>query len=342
MNSNQYSWNKTLKFSWGHIIAFIALIFISYITYIGEVFVNGGDFQTAALTVAIIDVILLLLFLSVQFLKGTESKFKRSIVLERILILLSPIVFIVCMKPYNHFWNVFMQRDTIESQFKSTMWESKEIFREYDSYADSRIKTFKNEISKSNFSSNKSNLDKIIKNNYIHTLTLQLHNKNIENLKESAFKWIDDNNKDVSIWNPFLIGNLDEISYANKYWYTCLNEYSEPRLSYEVNSFANSKKFKNAYHKVIQDLNALKKIYKEASGYTTISILSALFLFLMLLFPYCIQRRNTRASGIYHLIPNCFRKKSPKPKEINEVESADIANDNKNKVDNKDLYSGTF
>lgn len=61
MSTNNYSWNETLKFSWGHIIAFVALIFISYVTYMGDFYSNGGDFSAAAIKVFIIDTILLIL-----------------------------------------------------------------------------------------------------------------------------------------------------------------------------------------------------------------------------------------------------------------------------------------
>ena len=35
--------DEQLKFSWGHIIAFLALIFISYITFVGVVYRTDGD-----------------------------------------------------------------------------------------------------------------------------------------------------------------------------------------------------------------------------------------------------------------------------------------------------------
>ncbi len=69
MSTNKYSWNETLKFSWGHIIAFVALIFISYVTYMGDFYSNGGDFSVAAIRVFIIDIALLTTFIGSQILK---------------------------------------------------------------------------------------------------------------------------------------------------------------------------------------------------------------------------------------------------------------------------------
>jgi len=57
--------NETLKFSWGHIIAFLAMIFISYVSFMGLTYWTDGDFFIAGIGVAIIDILLLVFFLLV-------------------------------------------------------------------------------------------------------------------------------------------------------------------------------------------------------------------------------------------------------------------------------------
>ena len=111
MSKNNYSWNETLKFSWGHIIAFIALIFISYVAYMGDFYLKGGDFKSSALKVLLINIALLITFIGAQIYKGADKKFNRSIIIERVLICLTPFAFVWAMIPYNHFWNVFNQRE---------------------------------------------------------------------------------------------------------------------------------------------------------------------------------------------------------------------------------------
>ena len=51
--------NETLKFSWGHIVAFLAIIFISYMSFMGLTYLTDGDFLIAGVGVAIIDILLL-------------------------------------------------------------------------------------------------------------------------------------------------------------------------------------------------------------------------------------------------------------------------------------------
>ena len=91
--------NEVLKFSWGHIIAFVALIFISYVTFMGIAYLADGNFVYAGVGVVAIDVLMLLFFIVPQLLKGTERKFSKCIVWERILIILSPFAFVFLMLP---------------------------------------------------------------------------------------------------------------------------------------------------------------------------------------------------------------------------------------------------
>jgi len=244
MNNNNYSWNETLKFSWGHIIAFLSLIFISYVCYMGDFYMNGGVFKMSAIKVLIIDVALLVTFIGAQILKGTDSKFDRSIIIERILICLCPIVFIWAMISYNHFWYVFSQREQIENKFNTSIEKSKEMFVNYEDYANNRISAYSNLLDSAivNKSSNpvfyakvgfNGRNDAVQKDNYLKTLRLQLFSQNTDSLKNIATKWIDQANQGATVWNAFLVGNIDQIADAISNWNQALISYSKPVLSNE-------------------------------------------------------------------------------------------------------------
>ncbi len=146
MSENNYSWNVTLKFSWGHIVAIVALIFISVIVFMGECYNNGGDFRSALFKVALNDILLLIAFIGAQMFKGAEKNFDRAIIIERILICCCPIFFVLAMIPYNHFWTVFSERKNIEKSFSSTIAKSKKMFVDYDQYANERIASYDNSL----------------------------------------------------------------------------------------------------------------------------------------------------------------------------------------------------
>lgn len=361
MINNNYSWNETLKFSWGHIIAFIALIFISYVAFMGDFYMNGGDFIASALKVFIIDILLLLTFIGAQIYKGIDAKFERSIIVERILICLCPIAFVWAMIPYNHFWNVFSQRERIETQFSSSIVKSKKMFVDYDVYANIRIENYQKMLE--NIIANKErskelytkcsfvgNIDKLQKEAFVQTLRLQLLSQNTNNLKNEATKWIDNANQGASVWNVFLVGNVHMISDAITKWNQTLSSYSEPILSNESVTGNDIKAFdtdKKSIDAAIYGLNSLTNIYKVKGGIKVNSIITAFLLFLMLLFPYFLQKRNTRANRLYFLLPLVHKKRtvSSKHKKIidNDLGSIVVTQNNRTlSSSNDDIFGGTF
>ena len=355
-NVNNYSWNKTLKFSWGHIIAFIALIFISYVTYMGDFYQNGGDFGKAAIKVLIIDILLLCTFIGAQIYKGTDEKFKRSIIIERILICFCPIAFCWMMLTYNHFWTVLGQHEGIETKFNQAINKSKQMFTDYNAYASDRIEKYDQLLTSVIY--NKSNDiatyqkvgftgidDQMQKQNYVRTLQLQLLSQNTGRLESVANKWIDGANQGASVWNAFLVGNIKEISAAITSWNETLSSYSKPVLSNEANSEEGIMAFgdnNSAIRDAIRDLTDLRQIYMTDKGVNIQTIWTGAILFVMLLFPYLLQSRNTKANGVYRLLPYSFYSHTGrKKKNIVEYDDTNKSDATQNESSG-DIYSGTF
>ena len=141
--------NKTLKFSWGHIIAFVALIFVSYVTFMGVSYLSQGNFWYAGASVVAVDFILTIFFIIPQILKGADEKFSKKIVFERILFFATPIFFIAAMIPYAHFWTVFDNRSEIETTFAESVKGIKGMFSAYEDYAHERINVFEKKLADS-------------------------------------------------------------------------------------------------------------------------------------------------------------------------------------------------
>ena len=349
MKENNYSWNQTLKFSWGHIIAFVALVFISYVTYMGEFYKNGGDFTASAIKVLVIDIAIFITFIGAQIFKGTDERFNRSIVIERILICLSPIIFVCAMLPYNHFWIVLNSKDDIESRFTSSIEKSKQMFDNYEQYSNNRILAYETLLE--NAITNKDNdkaaylkagfkgiNDTTIKQIYIETLKLQLKSQNTDSLKTSAIKWIDAANQGATVWNAFLIGNIDRISDAIEGWNKALVEVSKPVLSNELNSTKPFDADMKSCNAVKSELKQLQNIYTQSTGVSLNTVWTGIILFLMLMFPYFLQKRNTRATGLYSLLPKSSRHRTSSFK----VPNSDETNNNTESFPETDIYGGTF
>ena len=358
MSDNKYSWNETLKFSWGHIIAFVALIFISYVTYMGDFYSNGGDFKSSAIKVFVIDIVLILTFIGAQICKGTDEKFDRSIIIERILICLCPIAFLWAMIPYNHFWSVFSQRDQIEPKFASAIEKSRQMFVNYDQYSKDRITAYSDFL----FSiiANKENArtaylkagfsdanDYMVRENYITTLRLQLLSQNTDSLRISALQWIDEANQGASVWNAFLVGNINMISDAIEGWNQKLYEVSVPVLSNEpkdsTHSVAPFDPNRESFKAANTELTDLRNLFVNSNGINLYTIITGIILFLMLLFPYFLQKRNTRATGLYSLIP--VNKTVNVKKHVRKIDVEERSFDNSDFSQSQtsdDIYGGTF
>ncbi len=348
--------NKTLKFSWGHIIAFIALIFVSYITFMGITYLTEGNFWYAGAGVVVVDLILTIFFIIPQMLKGADEKFSKKIVFERILFFATPFFFIAVMIPFAHFWTVFGNRAEVETSFAESIVGVKGMFTSYENYADNRINAFEKRLADSVVSAKtpakgkkskgkksktatpkketgntrgknnnqqglnslsaatpqaakkpssktskgqKPAFSKVRQKNAVEALKLQLFDQNYHNLKNSAETWIDNATK-ATVWNVFMIGNIDKIEEAMDNWNLALNSFSSKIMKDEDKSTVAFSDNDESVIATKESLRALRAGYTEMGMPTPLAIGTALLLYFMLLFPYLIQNRNTK--NLYRLI----------------------------------------
>mgnify|MGYP001362341162 CR=1 FL=1 len=329
MTNNSPHWNQKKIFSWAHIITFLTLIFYSYIAFMGFYYLSKGDLYKSLLVVFCCNLALVITFIGAQFTKASKSKFRKRIKLERLLIALSPIVLIGTLIPYNHFWNVYSQQDKMVNQFSQSILQAQKMFNDYELYAKNRIDLL---------AKDKKHTNEVMLEAYTTTLELQLLSKNTTELSKNALKWITHTQQGRTIWNAFLIGNVQQIANAIKTWNNMLIELSRPVLSVEnsnVKSFDTDKKSLNA---VLSDLNNLTLTFTHKGCIHINTIISSVFLFIFLLFPYLVQSRHTKAYGHFFLLPFLHKKRGKKSYSNNKRKKA-------NALDNKEddsIFNGTL
>lgn len=300
--------NETLKFSWGHIIAFIALIFISYLSFMGITYLTDGNFLYAGIGVLVIDVLIILFFIIPQILKGADEKFRRKIIFERILFFTAPIVFLIVMRPYAHFWSVFENKEKIEITFSESVKTVKGMFEAYEEYANSRIKGYDSKLSRK-----KTNA--LTRKNKVEALRLQLVDKNYIALKSSAFEWID-NASGATVWNVFMIGNIKKIEVALDQWNSTLVEFSTKKMIDEDSRISAFSSTDESVRLAKENLSGLRNMYTLKSKPNIMSFSIGLVLYILLLCPYIIQGRNTKST--YRLIGSERSPYMPKRSKITE------------------------
>lgn len=280
--------DESLKFSWGHIIAFIVLIFISYVSFMGITYLTDGDFLYAGVGVLIINLVLIIFFIIPQILKGADEKFSRKIVFERILFFSAPLFFIAVMVPYAHFWTVFDNRNQVETTFSESIKTTKGMFESYEAYANNRIKEYDKKLAQ-----NKTKT--VHRTNEVEALRLQLIADNYNALKESAVKWID-NATGATVWNVFMIGNITKIEDAIESWNKSLSEFSSKIMSDESDGVESFSLSDPSVATAKKNLNNLRSVYTIMNGPTIITIGVGALLYILLLLPYIIQGRNRKST----------------------------------------------
>lgn len=283
--------NEKLKFSWGHIIAFVAMIVISYFSFLGLTYLTDGNFIFTGIGVVVIDVIIAFAFLGAQIAKGAKKKFERNIITERVLIIIAPFVLIMMMYPACHFWTVYEHRSQIEDKFHSSVSSSKEMFETYESYADNRCSDYADLVMKSKGTN-------VNKENRQLALSLQLKDENYINLKNEAISWIE-KAKGTTVWNVFMIANIKTIKEAIMSWNAQLVTFSKKRMSEEPSSTSDFDTDSTSLNQITQSLDGIKEEYSITGFPSFYAIIMVIICYIFMMFPYVVQRRNTK--NWYHL-----------------------------------------
>lgn len=341
--------NETLKFSWGHIVSFLALIYMSYVSFMGAFYMTNGDLLISILAIIVIDVVLLAVFSWAQLLKATEKKFDKRIRLERFVVFfLCPIVVIAAMLPQNYFWLVYGERDLVVSSFNSSIVESKGMFDDYEKYAQQRIDNYTSLLDRT-IGKNPTGKDKITKENYINTLRLQLLSVNYDSLCSKAIRWIDNAGRDGTVWNAFLVGNSTQITQSIEKWHGTLVDFSTPTLSNEIDKGNTVTPFDvdgASLNAATTGLQTIVEVYAGQSGVSWITFPMGILLFICLLLPYIVQQRNTKARRHFSLLPMMHKEKPQVTSGDGDIYSGtiDINNDEpaRNTSSGNNIYNSTI
>ena len=305
--------NEKLQFSWGHIIAFLALIAISYISFVGFTYLTNGNFTYALIGMGVTDLLFIIFFIGAQQMKASGEKMNRKIVFERIFIFGSPIIFIGGMIAMSHFWTVHSKNDEIVHTFSESINSSKKLFDDYETYSNGRIEAYEKSLNQiiankssnikafkdAGFEDDKANIQK---ENMVETLRLQLLSQNYDSLKTVAVKWIDDASHGASTWNVFLLGNTREIVSALNSWENQLKSFSARGMSNEALVNEVPKFSSNEAQKAVIGIEGLTATYTTQKFPTLTAIVFGIIVYLMLMFPYFIQERHTKS--VLRLIGN--------------------------------------
>lgn len=276
--------NETLKFSWGHIVAFLAMIMISYVTFTGAAYLYDTNLVVSALWAIASFLVMFVVFVGTQQMKAVEKNFTRSIVLERIGVVLSVVVLVllVTISPFKHFWTVYSNKSEIMEEFAMSIDSSKSIFENYDAYVEERIeKTLQSKSPEKNAQA------ELMRLQLQPSFATQTESFDYQTKKLEIEQWID-KARQSSVWNVFVIGNLTKIQSGVEMWKTSLESWSSKKF-YD----GDMEPYKATYD-ITSNFNNLKQKFTSSVAFQWRAILWALVGYFCMALPWLLQRRPVK------------------------------------------------
>lgn len=314
MGKNSNVWNERPSFSWANATLAFAIIAMAIGTYM-QGFYKTGEYVEALLVASVVPpipdltftIVSLGLFLGIQFLKGTNRHFAKRIWWERALVFLTLPIFLLSLHPINYTCRVIEQSEEIQKNFADGVNTFKGLFKEYEKYCNDRLDSYSRTLdsslpSRSNQRGSSADHSPYAKENYLLTLRLQLSHQTeaFAQFREEAQKWIEVNGQKPSVWNPFLIGNTDAILSGVSQWISKLDDFSRTNLSYE-RQYSSFKQASRLSEHCEASFSQVKEIVRNQSGFSKHTIWLGLLFYSLLITPYLLQQRHTKARNYYSL-----------------------------------------
>lgn len=298
--------NEKLKFAYGYVLAVISLIIITYITFVGMLYLTGGRMLPTLLITITLILLLTASCIGLQRLKATDHRFSRHIIWERILLPAMIVLCLVAMIPFSHFFTIHKHESEITCEFTAMLDESKKMLDEYSDYAKNRVRKYnislKSALNKNNKKAiigNNSFYDKvpndILRDNLINIMEMQLCVSE-DSLRQGASAWLDDARKGITVWNVFLLGNVNKIREAIDLWHNQMEESSSRLFPGEVAKKNQNVAYASAHiQQIHQHLDNIDKICTKPSFPSPLALLTGCICMALLFLPYYLQQRHTRS-----------------------------------------------
>ncbi len=282
---------ERLKFSFGHVVAFISLMFIGYVTFMGAVYFSKADFEWALVAVIVEIVGLFSLLMLLQKMKTVKHNFKRNIWIERALVIFLILACGYAFTYFMKFWNVYVNQNLVSISFTEATAAADSMFVAYDNYCAKRISNHEQRL-QNDFKLTTTQLLYQVDDSI---LCLKLQSPQYKELESDARKWIASTAQGVSVWNVFMMGNERKMSQVVEEWHGMLVSMSKGQLGTEnnVEVFDFDNQIIGDVHDKIASLESLF----STDGFTLWSLIGLPAFFLLFL-PYLIQDRYFRSTYI--------------------------------------------
>jgi hypothetical protein len=310
---------KQIKFSLAVVINLLAALTFGYFCFLGKNFQTLGD-KVSSITFAVIITLLLIgTSLGAKLLKQTHRNFKIRFIWEIILLVLFTVLIgYFTVFPFSHYFSVSEKETEIKSKLNSSITQAENMYVKYEEYVNNRKSNYKTKLesavlSKVNgvsdidfncldFRLNSLPYPRQIERK-IRKIGFDLLPSSFIEMKSDNSKWLANSKGDIDKWKPIgIVDFINNIENNSKKWKSDLITISKIRETGEI---------ADDFDYILQ-FNEVKTYFTKLGNPTTLSLIYAILLYLLMLLSYIFSNRSTKSDVGFRAI---FSKKTNKTNE---------------------------
>lgn len=288
------------KFSFAWVIAFIALIAFSYISFMGLVYWQLFSVGVCALFTLILDSLIILCILIMC--KAKRSRWLRMGLLGQVMFgIVALALLLAASVMFAHFTRIISQQGEIQSTYAAAIEDAQTLDESYDKYIKERCAAYSADLSSLNTASTEykalfSNSialgfskDEVISKCVSNLEKLLGGNQESENLINKRDQWLKTGN--ASVWNLSLPANIRDFSTSVNQWIDNYIGLSSKSYTGETNVVPFED---NLFNQKMSALNAICTVIGRPSS---LAIILAIVCFILILLPWIITPKNMASIG---------------------------------------------
>lgn len=280
------------KFNYAFTFSIMVLLVFSYITFLGLVYWQGGNFVVPILlTLGLIALVLLCVFVMCI---SKATRWKNIGTIGQVFFGFIIFATLLCASlPFTNFLRVVQDSEDLYQKVNTTCDAAINLDKAYKEYVDSRIENFKSnliviskgkDINPTKYqeclggASGATDMDKI------EGLAKSLYNKllpeSTSNIVKERHEWLE-SARSTTVWNPLTPKNINKIDEE-------VNGYLDNYIKLSSVSYMGEESSPFTYDAFSNQIRGLMQTYGEFQSPTLLALIIALLCFVIMLLPYIL------------------------------------------------------
>jgi hypothetical protein len=230
-----------VKFTLADVIGLVAVLAFGFTCFLGSYLSNLGNMSFCIVEAGIISAVLWGLSFTLKQLKKTKRRFLACKIWEGVVLVLFMGVAFITFFAFSSWFAIAKHKTEIVSKTVENVDQIKNMFSAYDTYAQARVKSYKEQLQtvirgknaneksyeKMGFKKASGDSDEVQRDRFVKVLESNLRPAEYDVLKTNALEWLEQSRQKIDVWRPLalvnIVGTLEK--QANE-WESRLKEFS--------------------------------------------------------------------------------------------------------------------